>query len=183
MFPDKSLMPREAVRLAALGILADGERTYASLANAVRDFTSRFWGPTLDVMATSIELLHYEGLIEVAEEGPSTADTRLRLTDAGRRELAELLSASIRAPSGDFGRLIVALKMKFLHCLPPSARAEQIDMLIEGRQAELARLVELRTAEADAQADFLAWLDHDIARIRGELAWFETLRRRIAPGA
>ena len=55
MFRDKSLMPKEAIRLSALGLLSRGSMSYASVAKEVRHFTTRFWGPTLDVMAASIE--------------------------------------------------------------------------------------------------------------------------------
>ena len=66
MYQDNSLLPREAVRLAALGILANSPRTYAALAAEVRNFASRIAGPSLDLMGTSIELLRHEGLIEPA---------------------------------------------------------------------------------------------------------------------
>ena len=64
MFRDKSLMPKEAIRLSALGLLSRDPMSYAALANEVRHFTTRFWGPTLDVMASSIELMRLEGLVE-----------------------------------------------------------------------------------------------------------------------
>ena len=38
MFRDKSLMPNEAVRLAALGLLSDQPKSYAGLADEVRIF-------------------------------------------------------------------------------------------------------------------------------------------------
>ena len=39
MFRDKSLMPKEAIRLAALGLLGHGPMRYGELANEVRHFT------------------------------------------------------------------------------------------------------------------------------------------------
>ena len=64
MFRDNSLIPAEAIRLAALGLLAEAERRYGDLAGEIRHFTSRIVGPSLDLMGTSVELLRYEGLIE-----------------------------------------------------------------------------------------------------------------------
>ena len=63
MFNDNSLLPKEAVRLAALGMVCEHPKRYAELANAVRDFTSRIVGPSLDLLGSSIELLKTEGLI------------------------------------------------------------------------------------------------------------------------
>ena len=45
MYRDNSLIPAEAVRLAALGELARAPRIYADLAVAVRHFVQRLVGP------------------------------------------------------------------------------------------------------------------------------------------
>ena len=47
MYRDNTLIPTEAVRLLALGILATGERSYSELASEVRHFTGRIVGPML----------------------------------------------------------------------------------------------------------------------------------------
>lgn len=175
MLEDNRFTPTEAVRLAALGTLALGERSYADLAKAVRHFTSRYWGPTLDVMGSSIELLRFEGLVEAAEEGASKADTVLRLTDKGRAALEALVTATVRAPGGDFNKLAVALKLRFMHFLPRAAQRDQVEALIEMSEAELARLRDLRESSRDEDGYLLRWLDHDIARAEGDLAWFRAL--------
>ncbi len=186
MFRDQSLMPKEAIRLTALGLLARAPMTYAELAKEVRHFTSRYWGPTLDVMASPIELLRFEGLVEAEGEGETPAGAVLRLTEAGRTELDGLLNANVRAPGNDFNKLVVALKLRFLHVLPRAEQREQAETLIEMRQAELARLIDLRAASARDQADeggeghFLRWLDHDIAQVEADLAWFGELRDDLA---
>ncbi len=182
MFRDSSLMPKEAIRLAALGLLAQGPKRYADLANEVRHFTSRYWGPTLDVMASSIELLRFEGLIEPPAAAEAPADTMLRLTGKGRDDLHELLRAAVRAPSNDFAKLVVALKLRFLHLLPPGEQREQAAALIEMRQNELARLCDLRAAHADEDSLFVRWLDHDIAQSEADLAWFKRLERELGDG-
>ena len=64
MFRDNSLIPTEAIRLAALGLLSEGARRYGELAAEIRHFTSRVAGPSLDLMGNSLELLIYEGLVE-----------------------------------------------------------------------------------------------------------------------
>lgn len=179
MFRDKSLMPKEAIRLAALGILAQGPKSYAELANEVRHFTTRYWGPTLDVMASSIELLRFEGLIEGEAKAGTPGESVLRLTEAGRAELNDLLTAAVRAPANDFNKLVVALKLRFLHNLSAAERREQADALIEMREGELARLCDLREAHARDESSFVDWLDHDIAQTEADLAWFRRLRETL----
>ncbi|MCH7942639.1 MAG: hypothetical protein IIB67_05330 [Proteobacteria bacterium] len=173
MFRDNSLMPKEAIRLSALGLLSQSPMSYAALANEVRHFTTRFWGPTLDVMASSIELMRLEGLIE------NDAQALLRLTDAGRAELAELLRATVRAEASDFSKLAIALKLRFMHVLPLPEQQDQADALIEMRQAEAARLIDLRAAHADEDGHFLRWLDREIDRTQDDLVWLEELRASL----
>ena len=180
MFRDKSLMPKEAIRLAALGLLGHGPMRYGDLANEVRHFTTRYWGPTLDVMASSIELMRLEGLVEVTDQGETPGDAMLRLTQAGREELLALLGAAVRVPSNDFNKLIVALKLKFLDALDPAERAEQVDALVELREAELARLTDLRTTHVGDDGPFARWLDHNITLIEADLTWFRQLREELS---
>ena len=182
MYPDHSLMPKEAVHLAALGILAEGPRTYADLAAVVRDFTSHVVGPNLDLMGTSIQLLSFEGFI-TAEEGTGQSqmlapEAMLSITDGGRAELKNLLLASVRTPFNDLNKLIVALKMRLFHLLDDSERQAQIEVITSALRSELARMALLRQRRAEETdgADMLVnWLDHDLSQIEDSLAWFESL--------
>ena len=62
MYKDNSLVPSEAVRLAALGLLARGPRgSYADLARDIRHITSRIVGPSLDLLGPSLELSRSKG--------------------------------------------------------------------------------------------------------------------------
>ncbi len=169
MFRDNSLMPKEAIRLTALGLLSRGPLSYAALANEVRHFTTRFWGPTLDVMATSIELMRLEGLIE------NDGQDLLRLTDTGRAELIELLSATVRAEASDFSKLAIALKLRFMHLLGAAEQRDQIESLIEMRQSEAARLIDLRASHAEEAGYFLTWLDREIDRAEDDLGWLRDI--------
>ncbi|MEX2650654.1 MAG: hypothetical protein WD673_16740 [Alphaproteobacteria bacterium] len=177
MYRDRSLLPKEGIRLAALGQLASrGPARYAELAAAVRQFTTTFWGPTLDVMSSSIELLRFEGLIAIEDEAGEPGAALVTITAAGRAQLEELLKAQVRAPSSDFSTLVVALKLRYLHLLAPADRREQLDALADARRSERARLERLRAREADASPTFAAWLDHEIARIDADVAGLERLR-------
>lgn len=180
MYKDNSLLPREAVRLAALGILAGGPMTYADLAAAVRNFTSRIAGPSLDLMGTSIELLRFEGLAEVEEtETEEFSDPLLTLTELGRIELVALLRAAVRPPVNDVAKLILALKFRFLHFLDTSDQRDQLDMMVEACEGEVARLAELRSHHSDDTGLLVDWLDHDIGQIEYRLKWLRNLKTKL----
>ena len=175
MFRDRTLMPAEALRLAALGILAErGAMTYGALATEVRLFTASFGGSPIDVMSSSIELLRFEGLITAVGKTDDPGDAVVELTDAGRKMAVELLQATIRSGNA-YSKLLTALKMRFLHMLAPGRQAEQIEMLAEARRGELARLIDLRGKLADGDPGFVAWLDHEIGRIETDLVWLRGL--------
>ncbi len=170
---DRTLMPAEALRLAALGVLAGHETmAYAALATEVRLFTASYGGSPVDVMSSSIELLRFEGLIEVVEKAEDPGDAKVRLTAEGREELATLLQSPVKT-AGAYAKLLTALKMRFLHLLPEDQRALQFDLIADGLEGELARLLDLRGRLSGEHPDYLAWLDRDIDRVRAEVAWFE----------
>jgi DNA-binding PadR family transcriptional regulator len=178
MFPDHSLMPREALRLAALGMLAEAPASYGDLARDLRSFVSHIMGPSPEAMGASLELLRYEGLAE--QDAGGDAD-QLVITAKGRAELDALMQATVRAPFNDLNKLVVALKMRFLPLLSPAAQREQAVLLAEASRAELARLVGLCNQQAAAKGSaFADWLEHDIAQAEQRLAWFETLGDKLA---
>ena len=178
MYSDNSLLPRETVRLAALGALTMGDMRYGELASDVRHFISRLAGPSLELMGSSIELLRYEGLVEPAGDDGDD-DPPLRITNAGREELLALLSAAVRPPFNDLNKVVVALKMRFLHVLDDAARRDQTDLLVEACRTELARLVDLRAAHQGEDGHLIDWLDHDIGLVESRLAWIEDLRATL----
>lgn len=175
MYRDNSLIPAEAVRLAALGELARAPRRYADLAVAVRHFVQRLVGPSLDLLGPSLELLKIEGLIR-PQPGPETReDPLLELTEAGRDALARLLSAPLKIQGGEINRLVVGLKLRFLDLLPPDGRMDQLDFLADALIGEHARLADLRCA-TDPNSPLAAWLDLEIEQIDAKIAWCERQR-------
>jgi len=169
MFRDHSLIPTEAIRLAALGLLAEAPRRYGDLAAEIRHFTSRIAGPSLDLMGTPLELLRLEGLVAAAEGAGIAENAQLELTPAGRAALVALLQAHLRAPLGDYNRLVLMLKLRFLHHLPEAEQQAQMALVAESLASELARLKDLRRHDTDAPRHFLDWLDHDIAALEARL--------------
>ena len=175
MFSDNSLLPKETIRLAALGLLSEGPLVYADLADAVRQFVGRIAGPSLELTGPSIELLRYEGLVHANGDDSIAV---LTLTEQGRAELLILLKASVRPPLTDMSKLVIALKMRFLPMLEADERRDQVDLLIDACELELARLSDLHDPGADEKF-FQDWLTHDIGLVEHRLSWLRALRGRV----
>jgi len=183
-FKTQSLIPQEAVRLCALGLLTERDIPFGELAVEVRRFVSRILGPSLDILGTSIESLRYRGLVEVtgppAAPGQSlTPETRLRIAAAGRDEFHDLMTSRVRAPMTDLSRLITALKLRFLPALSPDEQRIELRHLQAATEEDLAQLRDLRAEHgADERGGLLgAWLSLDIAQAEDRVAWY---RDRIA---
>ena len=175
MFSDNSLLPKETIRLAALGILSQGPLAYADLANAVRQFVGRIAGPSLELTGPSIEMLRYEALVEPVNDDK---DPPLALTAEGRTELLTLLQATVRPPITDMSKLVIALKMRFLPLLSADERRDQVDLLIDACELELARLSDLSDPTSD-DPYFQDWLTHDISLVDSRLAWLHAFHDRV----
>ncbi len=176
MFTDSTLTPKEAVRLCALGTLSVEPMRYSALASAVRYFVSHVIGPSLDVMGQSIELLRYEGLVDVNDDQD---DPEMKITETGRVEFSTLINANVRHGATELNKLIIALKFRFLHLLPARQQAEQVVMLMDLSENELARLSELRTHHANDDGNIVTWLDHDITMVEQHLVWLQKLHTRL----
>jgi DNA-binding PadR family transcriptional regulator len=179
MFADRTLTPKEATRLAALGTLALGPLTYSELATAIRHFIGSVIGPSPEIMGHSIELLRYEDL--VVSTG-TAAEGLLRLTEKGRQEMRTLLCANLRAADTALNKLVIALKFRFLHLLQPGEQCVQADLLVDVCGQELARLDDLRRHHAGTDGYLSAWLEHDICLLEQRLQWLSTFRDRLCGG-
>lgn len=166
MYTDNTLTPKEAVRLCALGTLAGGPLGYSSLAESIRHFVAMVIGPSLDVMGQSIELLRYEGLIDIDQEQETVA-----ITESGVRALHELLEAPLRMGATELNKLVITLKFRFLHLLDAEAQRVQLDFLKDFTDNELLRLSELRRQYRNDGGSLIHWLDHDIRLTEQRLVW------------
>jgi len=171
MYADATLTPKEAIRLAALGTLAQQPMRYGDLAIAIRHFVSRVVGPTPEIMGHSLELLRYEGLVETREGSGDAAV--LALTEDGRKEMLALLASNLRPGNSELNTLIVALKFRFLHELSEGDRSQQLEMMLAAGERELARLQDLREHHAADQGLLPAWIDQQIATVEARLAWLD----------
>ena len=175
MYKDNSLVPSEAVRLAALGLLAKGPRAYADLAREIRHFAQRIVGPSLELLGPSLELLKVEGLIEAQNSKAPHDEQLMLLTESGRTELRRLMTANLRGPMGEVNKLIIALRLHFFETLSPEERRIQAEVLEEACERELTRLLDLRSHHAENPGLLVAWLDHEITEIESRRAWFKQL--------
>jgi DNA-binding PadR family transcriptional regulator len=180
MYRDNSLIPSEAIRLAALGSLAKGPRRYGDVAREVRHFIGRLVGPSLDLLGSSLELLRFEGLVEPIDGAGMEDNATLALTQPGRAALHQLLTASLRAQVNDMNKLVMALKLRFLHLLDAEERIAQAEMLEDALRAEIARLSDLRGHPTGSEGLLGPWLDLEIAQAEARLHW---CRRMIAQAA
>ena len=178
MYGDNTLTPREAIRLCALGTVAEGARSYEALVTEVRHFASRISGPSLDLMGESIELLRYEGLVEMEGGETDPGAAQVSVAEAGMEALRQLLKANLRAGDSGLNALILALKFRFLHFLSEPDQDEQLALLIESCETDLARLEDLARHHGE-EAGFLAeWLAHQIELGEARQIWLEALRAR-----
>jgi len=176
MYRDNTLIPTEAVRLAALGALVEGDCRYAALSSDVRYFVTHISGPSLDLLGTSLELLQLEGLLETVDvetDEHGGKDQLLRITVAGRAVFEELMLSNVRAPMNEVSNLVIALKIRFLHLLSQNAQAEQAETLIEMCETERARLTELRKRHGDGHLG--DWLVMELRRLDDRITWFQQL--------
>lgn len=177
MYADNTLTPKEATRLCALGMLADGPMAYAELAAGVRHFVTHVMGPSLDVLGTSIELLKHEGLITPISGEKDRAV--LEITDDGVTELKMLLKAKIKTAENDLNKLVIALKFRFMNLLDADERLLQLDLLADSVENELARLEDLRAHHADDSHHLVEWLDREIDDLERRHDWLKAKRERI----
>ncbi len=177
MFNDKSLVPKEVVRLIALGAMVERERAYGDLAREIRFLSARVVGPSLDLLGSSLELLKLEGFAEIVPggEGKTTDEQPLRITEAGRDSFQSLMGATVKPPLNDLGRLVLLMKLRFLPLLDQEAQLDQLDLLEEAYVSQEARYRELIDHAGDGP--LAEWLGIDVEQSSARLRW---IRSRIA---
>ena len=87
------------------------------------------------------------------------------------------MTSRVRAPVNDVGKLVIALKLRFLHLLDAANRREQAELMREMCEGEAARLIDLRGNGVDGA--FAEWLDFEIDQLRQRIDWFDDLASRF----
>ncbi len=173
MYRDNSLIPKEAIRMAALGTLVSGDKRYRDIAGDVSEFTSRFLGPSLELLGTSIEMLKLEGLIATVASCGDTGDDILTLTPNGKRALLEYLQASIRMGGSDLNKLVIALKLRFIDLLENEEKLTQIEILVRMYKAERARLKDLVNRNEWSDGLLIPFVNSEIDLVEKRIDWCE----------
>ncbi|MTI10148.1 hypothetical protein [Curvivirga aplysinae] len=179
MYQDKVLIPAEAIKLAALGALVMGEMTYSDLARDIRHVVARVVGPNLDLLGSSLEILRLEGLIRPKDGSDHVDDaTILVVTEEGIDVFFNLMSSGLRVPMDETGRLVYFLKLRFLDCLDGDDLLDQLDLLKEFHQGELARLKDIHDTHGRGSLD--ASLQMEIQQQQSRIDWLEALEKQAA---
>ena len=173
MFSDNTLTPREATRLCALGTLSEGPLGYAELAREIRAFINYIIGPSLEVLASSIELLKYEDLVYATKAVAGHDGEILAITEKGKKEFHLLLTAGLRPSDSDLNKLITALKFRFLNQLSKEEQREQISLLEYTFTEQLSRLSVLHTQYSKGHGSFPIWLNREIKELKDKLIWLK----------
>ncbi len=179
MYRDNSLVPSEALRLLALGLLAEGPRSYALLASQVRRFIEGVVGPSLDLLAAPLELLQVEGFAEERSPGGSDGEEVLGLTDAGREEFERLMASNLRAPVSDVNKLILAVKLRFLPLAPIPVQRLQLETMAEIYARQAHRLAALAGELDGGQGDLGPWLERDRSEAEARRQWLSEKLERL----
>ena len=74
---------------------------------------------------------------------------------------------------------MLALKLRFLHVLPPEEQREQVDLMLEMSENERARLTDLRKRHAAEPGGLDDWLAFEIGQVEARIAWFEVLLAKL----
>ena len=171
MYRDNSLIPRETIKMAALGALIERERSYDDIANEVRSFISRIVGPSLELMGTSIELLKVEGLIETVNHNDKDDASLLRLSPAGLQELKEYLRSNLKSGGSELNKLVIALKLRFIDILNDDERRDQFLAIRDIYHNEKRRLDDLKNQTTWLTGFLLESIELDLYVVNKRIEW------------
>lgn len=178
MYQDKVLIPAEAIKLSALGALKNQNMSYAELARDIRHVVARVVGPNLDLLGSSLEILRLEGLIAPEDGGDQVEDdTILSITEDGVDVFLNLMASALRVPVDETGRLVYFLKLRFLEQLDGDDLLDQLDLLKEFHQGELARLQDIQSSHG--KGHLAKSLDMEIAQQQDRIDWLTSLEESV----
>ena len=121
-----------------------------------------------------------DGLVEnPGGDGADGDDPMLVLTARGRDALSNLMMANVRSPTDGVSKLVLALKLRFLHVLNAAQQREQVALIIEMSEQERARLTDLSARHSGEDGLLGRWLAHELAQVDARIDWLE----QIKPGA
>ena len=171
LYRDNSLIPRETIKMAALGALIERARSYDDIANEVRSFISRIVGPSLELMGTSIELLKLEGLIETVNDNDEDDASLLQLSPLGLQELKEYLRSNLKSGGSELNKLVIALKLRFIDILDDDERRDQLLAIRDMYHNEKRRLEDLKNQTTWLTGFLLESIELDLFLVNKKIEW------------
>ena len=138
----------------------------------------------LSSLYTVVQNLAKHGFLEAvgtSRQGMRPERTTYRITEAGRREMADWTRELISEPQPEHHRFTAGLSI--MVALPPDdviallqIRLGRLEKTIAARRAELAKTMR------DVQRLFLAEEEYAMAMLEAEAAWVRSLRNELAAG-
>ena len=116
-----------------------------------------------------------EGLVKEDSGNAAFSDGQLILTQQGHDKFVELMQGNLRDTSGELSRLIMALKMRYLHLLDDDIRREQLEILQDVCELDLERVLALREEHANEASNFTGWLEMEVKRLEQKNDWLKSL--------
>ena len=171
LYRDNSLIPRETIKMAALGALIERARSYDDIANEVRSFISRIVGPSLELMGTSIELLKLEGLIETVNDNDKGDSSLLQLSPTGLQELKAYLRSNRKSGGAELNKLVIALKLRFIDILDDDERRDQLLAIRDMYHNEKRRLEDLKNQTTWLTGFLLESIELDLFLVNKKIEW------------
>ena len=171
LYRDNSLIPRETIKMAALGALIERARSYDDIANEVRSFISRIVGPSLELMGTSIELLKLEGLIETVNDNDEDDASLLQLSPSGLQELKEYLRSNLKSGGSELNKLVIALKLRFIDILDDDEKRDQLLAIRDMYHNEKRRLEDLKNQTTWLTGFLLESIELDLFVVNKKIEW------------
>jgi len=170
-----------SVRHGLLTLLAEGPSYGYQLRSRLEARTGGTWPLNIGQVYTTLSRLQRDELVE-ADESAAGGQTTYRITEAGRRAVADWFASPVEraAPARDELAIKLALAVG-----SPMADVRQVVQV--QRVATLRAMQELTRlkARADADAD-LAWLlvlDALVFQAEAELRWLDHCESRVARAA
>lgn len=155
---------------AILGLLIEGPSTLQAIVKSLKTLGGAEWQPTADAVLAAVERACESGSIRVDAE-----TARLEITGAGVERFQANLARPLDGSNTVSGRLMVALKIRFLHALKPGAARVVVTDLTRSHGDAIK---DLRVEYSRAQSRGLPtseWLRHEMERHAWEMQWLESL--------
>jgi DNA-binding PadR family transcriptional regulator len=171
-----------SIRHGLLALLAEGPSYGYQLRSRLEARTGGTWPLNIGQVYTTLSRLQRDQLVEAAGDGESGGQATYRITEAGRRSVAEWFASPVERAAPARDELAIKLALAVSSPMADVRQVVQVQRVATMRaMQELTRL----KARADDGAD-LAWLlvlDALIFQAEAEVRWLDHCESRVARAA